>query len=279
MLRDRYRKWGINDKNARPLQVAVAKRRLTTQTALLHSPRIEELNDDGSHIAQEPVSTQDEHELLGLRMVLSGLRPGSPRAALSTLDSRIHEILNGLSYWDTEVVIQPHTYLDPDFDISRPRSSNKSALGRQCFGAAIALIQSSDLWGVLEIIQIFSEYHALDWVDWLQGRPFEQCRILWLCCEYAAQKLGPQHPVTLICNWAARGLLFEDLTSISKGIYRLFKSQWPIDYSLSQRDIWIKSRVNEFNHEYYEWSFNRFLRRALDAQELRLQAVAAKSVS
>jgi hypothetical protein len=93
MLRDRYRKWGINDKNARPHRVAVATSNFTTQTALLHSPRIVELNEDESPVAQEPASTRTEHDLFTLRMVASELRPGSPRAALLSLDPKVHEIL------------------------------------------------------------------------------------------------------------------------------------------------------------------------------------------
>jgi hypothetical protein len=272
MLRDRYRKWGINDKNARPRQVAVAKRRITTQTALLHSPRIEELNDDGSHIAQEPVSTQDEHELLGLRMVLSGLRPGSPRAALLTLDSRIHEILNGLSYWCNSTL---PSFRDPILTPSSIRSADlkksflKNSLGHHCHMAAMIRLRSRNLWGVLETILLFSEYQSRDWIDWLEGRPFEQCRILWSCCEFAAQGLGPQHPVTLIWIWTARGLPFEDLASISKGIFRIHAGQ--------PRPL--PGRGYKWPSVEPELRFNTYLQWAIDTQELRLRAVAARSAS
>jgi hypothetical protein len=270
MLRDRYKKWGINDKNARPRRVAVTTP--ATQTALLHSPRFMELNDDESPVAQEHVSTQDEHGLLFPRMVLSGLLPGSPRAALLTLDSRIHDISNGLSYWGNEVLIGPQfSKIDPDSNLSRKSPGTKRALGRRCLDSAIGLIRSKNLWRVLETILVFSQYQFLDWVDWLEGRPFEQCRILWLCCEYAAQELGPQHPVTLICSWAARGLPFEDLTSISAGIFRIHISQLP----LVKRDL---AHEHLCSSDLEEW-FELFLRFALDTQQVRLHAVAAKSAS
>jgi hypothetical protein len=158
MLRDRYKKWGINDKNARPRRVAVATSRLATQTALLHSPRIMELNDDESPVAQEHVSTQDEHGLLFPRMVLSGLLPGSPRAALLTLDSRVHEILNGLSYWSELNSASLVRHLEP----ARTRSSRKIALGHRCYRAATGLAQSRDLWSALDTIQLFFEYQSRD---------------------------------------------------------------------------------------------------------------------
>jgi hypothetical protein len=116
-------------------------------------------------------------------------------------------------------------------------------------------------------IDLFSEYQYRDWIDWLEGRPFEQCRMLWLCCEHVAQKLGPQHPVTLICSWAARGLPSEDLTSISKGLFRLHVSQLSrlrhprLLYLLSCRELMLEE----------------YLRVALHRQESRLQAVAAMS--
>jgi hypothetical protein len=278
-LRDRYKKWGINDKNARPRGVAVAKHRFTTQPALLHSPRVVELNDDESPVAQEPVSTQDEYDLLDLRMVLAGLRPGSPHAALLSLDSRIHEILNGLSYWCNgassfeSVIFLPTFSSRMRLETSRTRSSRKSALGQDCYGATSSMTRSRsrDLWSVMGMIGLFSEYQSRDWIDWLEGRPFEQCRMLWLCCEHVAQKLGPQHPVTLICSWAARGLSFEDLTSILNGIFRLLTIQLLLTQASAVRG-W-------FHFGYLEGRFREFLRIALDMQQSRLHAVAAKSAS
>jgi hypothetical protein len=267
MLRDRYKKWGINDKNARPRRVAVATSRLATQTALLHSPRIMELNDDESPVAQEHVSTQDEHGLLFPRMVLSGLLPGSPRAALLTLDSRVHEILNGLSYWSELNSASLVRHLEP----ARTRSSRKIALGHRCYRAATGLAQSRDLWSALDTIQLFFEYQSRDWIDWLEGRPFEQCRILWSCCERVAQALGPQHPVTLVCRWAARGLPFEDLTSILKGIFRIYISQFSLIEWTVMREL-IRSSDLEKKFQISLWV-------ALDTQQLRLHAAAAKSAS
>jgi len=274
MLRDRYKKWGINDKNARPRRAAAAKSRLTTQTALLHLPRIMELNDDESHVAEEPVSTQDEHGLLLPRMVLSGLLPGSPRAALLTLDSRIHEILNGLSYWCNST-LPSFADRDPILTHSILRNATlkllylKNALGHHCHRAAMIRLRSRNLWGVLETILLFSEYQSRDWIDWLEGRPFEQCRILWSCCEFAAQELGPQHPVTLIWIWTARGLPFEDLASISKGIFRIHAGQ--------PRPL--PGRGNKWPNVEPELRFNTYLRWAIDTQELRLRAVAPRSAS
>jgi hypothetical protein len=272
MLRDRYKKWGINDKNARPRRIAVAKSRLTTQTALLHSPRIVELNDDGSQIAQEPISTQDEHELLVPRMVHSGLLPGSPRAALSTLDSKIHEILNGLSYWTRSKCNSLVPTFTPDFDLARTRSSRKTSLGYRCYIAAVGLIRSRKVWSALEMILLFSEYQSRDWIDWLEGRPFDQCRILWSCCKRAAQELGPQHPVTLICIWAARCSPFEDLTSILIGVFRTYKSMLPLYPSYSSSEF-------EFRVEGRHFRLDQILRDVLFIEESRLQAVVVKLAS
>jgi len=282
MLRDRYKKWGINNKNARPRRVAVAKSRLTTQTALLHSPRVVELNDDESHIAQEPLSTQDEHELLVLRMVHSGLLTGSPRAALSTLDSKIHEILNGLSHWtrsNNQVPASVWTRsnsemptFEQDLNLATTRSSGKIALGYRCYVVATGLIRSKYVWSALETILLFSEYQSRDWIDWLEGRPFDQCRILWSCCKRAAQKLGPQHPVTLICIWAARGLPFEDLKSILIGVFRMYRSLMQLfkRCSISEFELRVEGR---------HLRLDQILRDALFIHESRLQAVAAKSAS
>lgn len=271
MLRDRYKKWGINDKNARLRGVAVAKRRFTTQTALLHSPSIVELNDDESPVAQEPFSTQDEYDLLDLRMVLAGIRPGSPRAALLSLDSRIHEILHGLSYWCQPTAPDSAFALTPErLDPNCLRSNRKIPLGLRCYAATLGLLRR-DLWSAMETIQLFSEFQSRDWINWLEGRPFEQCRILWFLCERVTQELGPQHPVTLICIWAARGLPFEDLTSILKGLFRLYVSQVPL--------INASSVTVYFDTGHFEDRFRKLLRIALDMQQSRLHAVAAKSAS
>jgi hypothetical protein len=201
-------------------------------------------------------------------MVLAGLRPGSPHAALLSLDSRIHEILNGFSYWcqttapDCAFALTPES-LDPDC----LRSSREIALGRRCYAAILRLLRSRDLWDALDTILLFSEFQSRDWIKWLEGRPFEQCRILWYLCERAAQDLGPQHPVTLICIWAARGLPFEDLTSISKGLFRLYVSR----LSLLRPPHWL------YLLNCREVTLENYLRVALHKQESRLQAVAAKS--
>jgi hypothetical protein len=275
MLRDRYRKWGINDKNARPHRVAVATSSFTTQTALLHSPRIVELNEDESPVAQEPASTRTEHDLFNLRMVASELRPGSPRAALLSLDPKLHEILNGLSYWCNgapsfdPVILLPTFLSRRRLETSRTRSSRKSALGQDCYEATSSMTRSRsrDLWSVFGMIELFSEYQYRDWIDWLEGRPFEQCRMLWLCCELVVQKLGPQHPVTLICSWAARGLPFEDLTSISEGLFRLHVSR----LSLLRPPHWL------YLLNCRELLLEDYIRVAMHNQESRLQAVAVKS--
>jgi len=132
----------------------------------------------------------------------------------------------------------------------------------------MTLIQSRNLWSLLETIRHISEYRCLDWLDWLEGLPFDQCRIPWLLCEHAAQVLGQQHPITLVCSWAARGLPFEDLTSLSRSIFRIHISRlsspsWP-------------HRGNRFEYKQNEVMIRRYLGRAIVTQEQMLNAISAK---
>jgi len=273
MLRDRYRGWGINDKNRRPRQIRAARRHFTTRRALLQSPRIVELADDGSHMTEEPINPQDEHESLDPHMMLSNSAPGSPIAALLSLDPKIHEILNGLSYWCSagarswntkDVYGGIHLGSTPVVHLRRG-PIDKIKTGRDCYAAAMTLIQSRNLWSLLETIRHISEYRCLDWLDWLEGLPFDQCRIPWLLCEHAAQVLGQQHPITLVCSWAARGLPLEDLVSLSRSIFRILISSpsWP---------HW----GNRFVYKQNEVMIRRYLGRAIVTQEQMLNAISAK---
>ena len=219
---------------------------------------------------EEPINSQDEHESLHPHMMLSNSAPGSPIAALLSLDPKIHEILNGLSYWWCSEGARSWEYssggiqlIDTCFLHSHRISGDKIRTGQYFYEAARTLIQSRHLWSLLETIRHISEYRCLDWLDWLEGLPFDQCRIPWLFCEYAAQVLGQQHPITLVCSWAARGLPFEDLTSLSGSIFRIIMSS--PSWFHWEKCFYVKG---------YEETIRRYLRRAVVTQEQMLNAVA-----
>lgn len=231
MLRDRYKKWSINDKNCKPKnkpqrQFAAATNGITTQMALRQSPRIVELEDDESHVVQNLDSHHNEPESLDRQILLADLRTGSPHAALASLDPRFHEIMNGLSDWCDAWVNFPFT----------PDETNSGAALRTVFMESITIHElSRAAWrrfvdacsleamlvglrdaSLLMRITMFALVHSLR-----LGRTSTRSRILRYFHQRSVHILGSRHPVTLLTDSSTSRLPRKTLGDISEGILQI----------------------------------------------------------
>ena len=233
MLRDRYKKWNINDKNCknRPRRrAAAAPRGLTTQMALRQSPRIVELEDDESHFAQDLAGPQNESGVLDQQMLLADLRTGSLHAALASLDPTFHEIMNGLSDWCDAWVNFPFT---PDGTNSGAalkavilesipmrelsRAESLQAWRRLVDACSIEVmlvgLRDTDLLAGLLILIIFTQ-------PMLHTSPIPG--MLRFLHQHSVQILGPRHPVTLLTNWSTPPRLpSKPLQDIVEGLFQI----------------------------------------------------------
>ena len=237
MLRDRYKKWSINDKNRPRRRVAAASRGLATQMVLLQSPRIVELEDDESHVVQDLDSHQNGPELLDRQILLADLRTGSPHAALVSLDPRVHEIMNGLADWCDAWVNFPFT---PDetnsgaalgdvfMDSMRKLSRAESVQAWRRFVDACSLeVMLVGLRDALLLVQItmFALVHSLR-LGWTSTRS----RILRYFHQRSVHILGSRHPVTLLTDSSTSRLPRKTLGDISEGILQIDCHRWSIIY-------------------------------------------------
>ena len=233
MLRDRYKKWSINDKNCKPKnkpqrQVAAATNSITTQMALCQSPRIVELEDDESHVVQNLDSHQNEPESLDRQILLADLRTGSPHAALASLDPRSHEIMDGLADWCDAWVNFPFT----------PDETNSGAALRHVFLDSmreLSRAESVQTWRRLvdacsiEVMLVGLRDVTLLWLMMYLALtcscPFEgtstRPRIFRVLHQRSVQILGSRHPVTLLSDSSTSRLPLETMVGIVEGILRI----------------------------------------------------------
>lgn len=241
MLRDRYKKWSINDKNCKPKnkpqrRVAAAPKSTTTQMALRMSPRIVELEDDETQVVQDLAGSQNESGLLRQKLRLVDLHTGRPRAALPSIDPGIHEILNGLLDWCDAGVNFPSDEDRDTTDTADPFHSITSALlvtrrneqkraWRRCvdaFSVGFMLLElrcTGSLTSLICFFFLIRCYTASGIVSWLDASPVS--RILPFLCRRVLQVMGPRHPVTLLCIWTADGLPLTALTDILEAIFQI----------------------------------------------------------
>jgi hypothetical protein len=230
MLRDRYKKWSINDKNCKPKnkpqrRVTAAPKGITTQTALQMSPRIVELEDDETHSALVPVGALNEANLLHR----FNKRTESPRTALSSLDPRFHEIMNGLLDWCDAWVNFPFESGDPDESTDEDLFLfSSSANGLICAESEQAWRRFMDAFSVdMMLLGLRRTFHLSILIYTLcivrQYRPQGgsarlRSRILQAFHQHTVRFLGPRHPVTLLFDWSAHGLPLTTLSDVSAGI-------------------------------------------------------------
>jgi hypothetical protein len=230
MLRDRYKKWGINNKNKPPhqrrRQIAAASRGLTTQMVLLQSPRIVELDDDESQVVQDLAGIRIEDNLPHH----ANIRTGPPHAAFSSLDPRSHEILNGLLTWCAVRVEYPYVlnemswFCEFALEISYTESKQnlKRFLDASPFETKLSKLRDpwNLLWLVTHISNIGSISRSFSWF-WQEKSAGTISRILLFFCQHSVQMLGPRHPVTLLSVWSARGLPGTALLDTLEGIFQI----------------------------------------------------------
>jgi hypothetical protein len=235
MLRDRYKKWGINDKNCknRPRhQAAAAARRLNTRMALCQPPRIVELEDDESQTSQDSAGSQPDVNSLHC----ATLRKSSPHTALVSSDPRIHEILNGLSNWCDAWVKYPFDepkigpgYMELFASVKELiRRESQSAWGRLSDACSIEtmLVDSRRTHVLLGLLYFL--IHPVkcigvkeEWQEERVQRRARRYRILQVFRQRSTDMLGPQHPITLMCIWSEHGLLITTLAEIAVGICQI----------------------------------------------------------
>ena len=227
MLRDRYKKWSINDKNCKPKnkphrQFAAATNGITTQMALRQSPRIVELEDDESHVVQNLDSHHNEPESLDRQILLADLRTGSPHAALASLDPRFHEIMNGLSDWCDAWVNFPftpdetnsgaalrHVFLDSMRELSRAESVQTWRRLVDACSIEAMLIGTRNAVLLMRITK--SAFM----------RTSTTSRILRFFHQRSVQILGPRHPVALLTDPSTSRLDRKTLGDIFVGTFRI----------------------------------------------------------
>jgi hypothetical protein len=228
MLRDRYKKWSINDKNRPRRRVAAASRGLATQMVLLQSPRIVELEDDESHVVQDLDSHQNGPELLDRQILLADLRTGSPHAALVSLDPRVHEIMNGLADWCDAWVNFPFTpdetnsgaalgdvFMDSMRKLSRAESVQAWRRFVDACSIEVMLVGLRDAL-LLMRITLFALGHSLR-----LGRLSTTSRILRYFHQRSVHILGSRHPVTLLTDSSTFRLPRKTLGGIFEGILQI----------------------------------------------------------
>jgi hypothetical protein len=235
MLRDRYKKWGINDKNCknRPRhEVAAAPRGVTTRMALCQSPRIVELEDDESQTSQDSAGSQPDVNSLHC----ATLRKNSPHAALVSSDPRIHEILNGLSNWCDAWVKYPfdesesepgHMELFASVEELICRDS-QPAWGRMSDACSIEMMCSQLRRTHVLLGLIYYLVHPVKcigvkekWQEERVQRRTRRYRILQVFRQRCNQLLGLQRPITTMCIWSENGLPITTLAEIAEGIYQI----------------------------------------------------------
>jgi hypothetical protein len=221
MLRDRYKKWGINDKNTRQRQTAAAPKSLTTQMVLSQSPRIAELEADESHVVQDLDSHQNEPELLDRQITLAELRTGSPHAALVSLDPWTHHILDRLSHWcDAHV----------NFPFSREDETGSDCV--ELIHASMGELRDAEpelAWRRLAdvcsvemmLLTLRRTGHLLHLLANFMFGGYMSSRVFRFFSQYAAKILGLRHPVTLLCVHLAHGLPRAPVLDTMEGLYQI----------------------------------------------------------
>lgn len=232
MMRDRYKKWGINDKNKNQRRLATAPKSLSTQQSLEQSPRIIEVEDDESHIARNPVDPQNEANLLHP----ASLRIRSPHAALTGLDPRFHEVLSGLSHWCDGQVNFPFAkdedgtrglrkFLETMGEFEYLRTESKQVWRRFVDACSVEmmlltlrhprnLFMLSPLFFAIQSASRRQNQHAYN-------RNRNRTRILRIFCQRAVEVLGSRHPITFLCVLLASGLPLTAMVDIVEGIFRI----------------------------------------------------------
>ena len=242
MLRDRYKRWNINDKNCknRPRrQAAAAPRGLTTQMALRQSPRIVELEDDESHFAQDLAGPQNESGLLDQQMLLADLRMGYPHAALASLDPTFHEIMNGLSDWCDAWVNFPFTPDETNSgaalkavilesiqmrELSRAESPQAWRRLADACSIEVMLVGLRDV--MLLLLIMFLAIPCSD--SYPCERTSTTSRILRFFHQRSVQILGPRHPVTSLTDSSTSRLPRKTLLDIVKGLCQIDSHRFSI---------------------------------------------------
>ena len=228
MLRDRYKKWGINDKNKPQRRPAAASRSLTAQQSLDQSPKIVEVEDDESHTARDPVDSQNEANLLHP----ASLRIQSPHAALTDLNPRFHEVLSGLSHWcdahspfarDEDGTHGLRKFLETMGEFKCLRTESKKAWRRVLDACSVEMMLLT-LRHPRNLLMLSPLFFAIQSASRRQNKHAynrNRTRMLRIFCRRAVEVLGSWHPATMLCTLMASGLPLPAMVDIVEGIFRI----------------------------------------------------------
>jgi len=227
MLRDRYRKWGINNKNKPQHRAPAKSRNLATQLSLCQSSRVFDLRDDQSRAIQELVVPRTEREVLDLSTIPVNLPAGSPHAALRSMDPRIHEIMNGLSHWLDAWVNFP--FNENECSVTSSRQIYESVRELRHTDSEQAWRRLRDAFSVETLLLRLRRTRNLDALICFfflvpcirKRRGCKRSCMLWFLCHRSVQMLGPRHPLTLLWVRLAHGLPLTTLVDIREGIFRI----------------------------------------------------------